>query len=243
MLALLNQVQYGPVCTALLSTQLDVPIPAALPAFLGHVLARAVVNPSAETIRPVYLILSSVGCVELWALSQSLVTCLQEQLKQILCGSLPVDAHHAKMLCLAVLAKLASTEALSSYDGKNWSSTDTSCKGVEYQGDHFKPARKYFRTEKASKTLDMVATTARHALSHSCSPTDAMTLGSMMEILNLCTEIVRSVSGIEKQTWLTARRAVSKAPLDKMLRVELEASARPAVCFHAFSRRVSQRLN
>ncbi|KAL8792588.1 MAG: hypothetical protein Q9195_004811 [Heterodermia aff. obscurata] len=103
---------YGTVGIALLSTPLYISIPAKLPTFLESVLARAVAAPSADTIRPVYLILSGVGCTELRSLSQPLVIRLQEELKKILCCNVKVDDHHAKMLCLAL--------SISGTDKRTW---------------------------------------------------------------------------------------------------------------------------
>ena len=206
-----------------------VSVPEQLPTFLESVLARAVAAPSTETIRPVYLILSGVGCAELRSLSQPLVIRLQEQLKQILCCNFKVDDHHAKMLCLALLAKLTSREVSIPVSKQVLSPTDASRGSETCQRDQFGPSRGYFGPQKASKTLDITVVTARYAVSQSRSETCAATIGTMIEILNLCAEVARSVSGTDKRTWIMTRGSMSKAPLNGLLKSEVDPKARLAV--------------
>ena len=217
------------VCIALLSKPLYVSIPAQLPTFLESVLARAVVAPSAETVRPVYLILSGVDCGELRSLSQPLVIRLQEQLKQILCCNVKVDDHHIKMLCLALLAKLTSREVSIPVSMPVLSHADASRSKETCQGDQCGPTRGYFGPQKASKTLDITVVTARYAVSQSRSETCAATLETMIEILNLCTEVARSVSGTDRRAWIMTRGSMSKAPLNGLLKTEVDPKARLAV--------------
>lgn len=208
---------------------MEVSIPASLPTFLERVLTRAVANPSSETIRPLYSILSGVGCAELLAVSQPLVARLQEQLKQLLCCSLDFDGHHIEIFCLAIYAKMASTETLilsSRKESSSLSNSDTSERCPEAR---FETARKYFGSQKASKTMDITVAKTRKALSQSRSQSCGATLDMTIELLYLCSEIVRSVSDIEKLNWMTNRRGMSKASLDGILRAELNPCVRTAV--------------
>ena len=200
-------------------------IPAAFPEFLDRVLARAVVKPSAETIRPIHSILSGSGCSELLAVSQSLVVRLQEQLKQILNSRRDTEDESPTVFCLAVFATLASTQSLA-FEGRQeplvMSQSETSAEG---RHDRLEIARKFIGPYRASKTLDLTVASARRLCSKSCiEPLD-----SIIERLSLCKEIVTSVADIDKQKWLTTRVAMSKAPIDGILRSDIDPRVRSAV--------------
>ena len=176
-----------------------------------------------------YVILSGVGCAELRSLSQPLVLRLQEQLKQILCCNVKVDDHHAKMLCLALLAKLTSRNVSIQVSKQALLPTDASHISETCQGDRSGDTRGYFGPQKASKTLDITVVTARYAVSQSRYETCATTLEMMIEVLNLCTEVARSVSGTDKRTWIMTRGSMSKALLNGLLKSEVDPKARLAV--------------
>ena len=200
-------------------------IPAAFPRFFDKILARAVAKPSAETIRPVHSILSGSGCSELLAASQSLIVRLQEQLKQILNSRRDAEDESPTLFCLAVFAILASTQPLA-FEGRQEPlavrESETSDEGWH---DRLEIARKFIGPHRASKTLDLTVASARRLCSKSCTGP----LNSTIERLNLCREIVTSVADIDKQKWLTNRVAMSKAPIDGILRSDLDPRVRSAV--------------
>ena len=204
-------------------------MPAALPAFLERALAKAVTNPTVDNLKSIYNVLCGTGCAELWSLSQALVLDLQSQLKQVLCCNLEVRDHHKRMICLALLSKVASVEVSATPDRKDLSSTDAICTDQETKGNSLSAARKFFGPEKALKTLEATTTIARYAISQSLSQTCPAALGTAIEMLNLCAETAKSVSDAEKRAWLTNRRTMSRAVLEKVLRGDLEPNAQLAV--------------
>ena len=218
--------QYATVCTAFLSKPLDISVPAASSVFLNKVLARAVAKPSSDTIRPIYLILSGLGCSGVWASSQTLLVRLQEELKQILNCRRDYEDQLSTLLCLAVFARLASAQLFAS-DGRR----DSSClstPGISDEGlqNRLIIAQKFFGPQRASKTLDLTVASARILCSQSC----VATLDSIIEGLSLCREIVKSVAIVDKRKWLTNRTSMSKAPIDGILRSDLDHSVQSAVC-------------
>lgn len=188
-------------------------------------LVRAVAKPSADTIRPIYLILSGLGCSELWASSQTLLVRLQEQLKQILSCRRDYEDQSSTLLCLAIFARLAAPQ-LSTVDGRRASPSvsafDTSDEGRQ---GRLEIARKFFEPQRASKTLDFTVVSARILCSQSC----VASLDSIIESLSLCKEIVKSVADVDKRRWLTNRGPMSKAPIDGILRSDLDPSVQSAV--------------
>ena len=133
------------------------------------------------------------------------------------------------MLCLALLAKLTSREVSVPVSKQVLTPRVASRINEACQGDQSEPARGYFGPQKASKTLDITVATARYAVSQSRSGTCATTLGTMIEILNLCTEVARSVDGTDKRNWIMTRGTMSKAPLNGLLKSEVDSKARLAV--------------
>lgn len=154
---------------------------------------------------------------------------LQEQLKQLLCCSLDLGEHHIEIFCLAIYAKMITTEFLVPSGRKESPSPDGSDTSDGCAEARFETARKYFGSQKASKTMDITVAKTRKALSQSRSQSSYATLEMTIELLYLCSEIVRSVSDTEKSNWMTNRRGMSKASLDGILRAELDPCVRAAV--------------
>ena len=201
------------------------PIPAVLPVFVERVLAKAVTDPTVDRLRPIHAILSGVNCRELCALSQKLVAQLQGQLRRILQlqSGLDQEAHSAKMICLAVLARMASVEVALSDKGRD------PFIAAECNANHFEAARKFFGPKKALKTMDMTVTTARWACSQSRSQKNVATIDEAIEILGYCKEIVQAIDATEKRTWLANKATKSKIPTDVILRSEMDCRVRRAV--------------
>ena len=157
--------QYATTCTALLSAPLHLPEPAILPTFLSRVLDRAVTSPSADSIRPIHTILCGLAPDWLGDLPTEIVVHLQDQLTKLIV--VPGSEHHsANLICLAVLAKLASVKTESSLSSKRPLSIDgrssplnASLNSIELSRgsvDRYSSARQFFTAKRSAKTVGLV---------------------------------------------------------------------------------------
>ncbi|KAL9127167.1 MAG: hypothetical protein Q9217_003900 [Psora testacea] len=194
--------KYAATCVSLLSAPLDVAIPSAFSHFLERTLMKAVDNVSAETIRPLYVILSALGSSQIDGLPLDIVSSLQEGLMKAL-RSLDVEHHSANLLCLAVLAKLVSR-----------ASTDSSSDNYILFGAQ----QSFFGGRRASKTLDHIVLKVILACSKNCplAPNDAITSVELSE------EIVDAIDVNERDAWIVKNTAKTKKLCEKILRPDIE---------------------
>lgn len=224
---ILTAKQYATICTSLLCTDLQVPAPAAVAPFLQSFLEKAVQAPSAENIRPIYSILSGVGFGFLDILASETVNHFQLQLIKILKG-LEVEDHSASLICLAILANLATREITSSTASDGLTSPDatsTRNQDVSESNDRYHPARQFFTAKRASKTLDLVVL----KVILSCSKTCSLRRDEVMESLKLSEEIVDAVSSDERSSWIDRNAAKVKKLSDKILQHDLDRDTKCAV--------------
>lgn len=164
MLGSLNY-QYATVCTALLSAPLNLPEPAVLPVFLSRILDRAVKSPSTDSIRPIYTILCGLAPDWLDGLPTDIVVHLQDQLTKLIV--VPGSEHHsANLICLAVLAKLASVKTETSLSSKRPLSIDGRSSPLNASlnnaglsrgsVDRYSSARQFFTAKRSAKTVGLV---------------------------------------------------------------------------------------
>lgn len=227
----LTEKQYAATCIALLSKPLDVAVPSTVPVFLLKCLEKAVQSLSSETIRPVYLLLSGVESSYLDILPFEILSSLQSQLIEVL-TNLDSDDHLASLLCLAVLAKFASRPE----------GTEKSQPNVQYMQndghtpestDRFLPARKFFSSRRAPKTLDLVVIKAITTCSQSCQ----LSTNEIVESLKLSREILDAFDKKEKSSWLAGNVRKTKKLYEKIFRPggpEIEAKVQCEVCREGF---------
>lgn len=203
------------------------PAPAAVASFLQKLLEKAVQAPSAETIRPIYSILSGVGYSFLDILPLETVNRFQLQLIQILKG-LEVEEHSANLICLAILANLAAREITGSTASDALSlpdATSTRNQDVSESNDRYHAARQFFTAKRASKTLDLVVL----KVILSCSKVCSLRRDEVMESLKLSEEIVDAVSSGERSSWMDRNAAKVKKLSDKILHHDLDGDTQCAV--------------
>ncbi|CAF9903873.1 MAG: hypothetical protein ALECFALPRED_003021 [Alectoria fallacina] len=209
--------KYTAVCVALLSTPLECATPSEVPVFLLKCLEKAVQSLSPETIRPVYLLLSGVESSYLDILPFDILSSLQSQMIEVL-TQIDSDDHLASLLCLAVLAKFASRPGIMEQSQPNVQSFPKDENGPE-SADRFLPARKFFSSKKAPKTLDLVVLKVITACSQSCQ----LGTDEIVESLKLSREIVDAFDKKEICFWQAGNVGKTKKLYAKILRPGIEA--------------------
>ena len=175
--------------------------------------------------------LSGVGFNFLDILPLEIVFRFQSQLIKILKG-LEVEDHSANIICLAVLANLASLEIADSTElDRSYMPDATSSRNqdVPQSGDRYQPARQFFTAKRASKTLDLVVLKVILACSKNC----LLGLDEIVESLKLSTEIIDAVPLSERSCWIERNAAKVKKLSEKILRHNLDSEVACAVGFDA----------
>ena len=188
-------------------------------------LEMAIREPSADTIRPLYMILSGVGYGLLEMLSDGAIKHLQESLKDML---RTLGSHFDSLLCLATFAKMvpARTPQLMTSDNATPLGSDRlSEQTSDGARDRYEVARQFLNHKKASKTLELVVLRVILICSINC-PLD---FDKAMDSLRLSKEIIDAVDETEKETWLKRTTTGSKKLYEKVLRPDLDASIRSLV--------------
>ena len=226
---LLTAQQYSTTCTSLMTAPLQVPIPSTVASFLQRLLERAVQAPTAENVRPIYLTLSGVGFNFLEILPLEIVARFQSQLIKIL-KDLEVEDYSANLICLAVLANVASLDIVDStkLDGSCMpDATSSKNQDVPQPSDRYQPARQFFTAKRASKTLDLVVLKVILSCSKNCS----LGLDDIVESLKLSTEIIDAVSSSERSCWMERNVTKVKKLYEKILRHDLDGEVAYTVGF------------
>ena len=179
-------------------------------------LEKAVQSLSPETIRPVYLLLSGLGSSYLDILPFDILFSLQSQMIDVL-TKLDSDNHLASLLCLAILAKFSSRPGGMDKSQPNVQSSPKDEIGPE-SADRFLPARKFFSSRRAPKTLDLVVIKAITACAQSCQ----LSSQEIIESLKLSKEIVDAFDRKEKSSWLAGNVKKTKKLYEKIHRADIE---------------------
>lgn len=143
---------------------MNVPEPATLPAFLTKLLDQAVQVASVDSVRFIYEVFSGLTLDWLDNLPIDLVTRLQDQLVNILRAP-GIGNESPNLMCLAVLAKLASVD--STVYGSDQTSISTNLSSpldpssgtyipARKKRDTYSHARQFFTAKRSGKTLDLV---------------------------------------------------------------------------------------
>jgi len=193
-----------------------VPLPAEISDFFSAVVQCVIDAPSAETTRPVHLILSGIGAKVLETLSPSSLMHLQGQLIKIV-SRMDKDNHDMNALCLAILAQMASTEQYT--DIASSISSITSGDPGSDKFDLFESARKVFVDKNVPKILDFAFGRARWA----CSPSVSETVAHRIEALELCKRTIEPTNAGARQSWLHSKSSLSRKVNEHINREGLHA--------------------
>ena len=207
--------QYASTCVALLSTTLDFPRPSKAPTLITKCLKKAIESLSSETVRPVYLLLSGVSSY-FDILPLDILSTVQNRTIEVL-SELDSDNHLGNLLCLAVLARFSSRPGVIKKLLVNVHSSPNDA--IEPQPkDTFFPARKFFSSNKALKTLDLVVIKAIKACSQRCQ----LSANDIVESLKLSREIIDALDKKERISWLAGNNQKTKKLYEKILRPDIE---------------------
>ena len=205
------------------------PVPATVASFLQELLQRAVQSPLAENIRPIYSILSGVGFNVLDVLPLEVVDRFQSQLLKIL-KSLEAEDHSANLICLAILANVASrdnTDSMTPRVSAMPDHTSSSNEDVAEIRDRYHTARQFFTAKRASKTLDLVVLKVILSCSRNCS----LRVDGVLESLKLSEEIVDAVPSRERSAWVKSNAAKVKKLSEKILRPDIDKEVKCVVSY------------
>lgn len=224
---MLNFTQITSTCVSMLSTPfpVDVPAPAVLPAFLLQLLEGAVQNisSSAGALRPLYLTIKGVGASILGVLPPGKLMHLQEELIKTLRN---LD-HSADLYCLAIFATLCTDKHCQpvAEDASSSQESESCIRSAATQTqDIYQPARQFFSSKKASKTLDVVVLRAIQ----SCSSASKLNPAQSIETLQLAREILQAVEPNEKAAWVQKNAAKVRKLYEKVRHSEADLGIRLA---------------
>ncbi len=210
---------------SLLSTPLKVAVPSDIQGFLKKLLERAVGSLSAETIRPVYQVLSGVGPSYLNDLASDVLARFQGQLDEVLKSFDPNDPF-GTLLCLAVLAMFASrSDGRTGKENPANNLPSASSAVLMELTDDFSFARKYFVGKRALTTFNL----AVFRVISACSANSDLGLDGGLETLRLSESIINALGSDDKKAWLASNIGRAKKLYEKILRPDIDPSLRCAV--------------
>ncbi|KAL8673584.1 MAG: hypothetical protein Q9168_001982 [Polycauliona sp. 1 TL-2023] len=175
-------------------------MPASISPFLAKLLRKASQSPSADTIRPVYRVLSGSGPDLLDALPSDVVVRMQDQCKDML-QKLKFEDNYANLFCLAVLAIISAEDIPSPARDQGESSspapTTATTRNVELAARRCE-ARQYLIGKRALKTLDLVVLKMISA----CSQSSTLTGPAIVESLQLSQVILEAIDETDRAIWM-----------------------------------------
>ncbi|KAL6713534.1 hypothetical protein ACLMJK_008999, partial [Lecanora helva] len=204
--------KFAPATVSMLSVPLKVAIPCDIPSFLEKVFERAKKSQSCKSIRDVYRSLSGLDASYLNDLTFDVLASFQGSLTELL-TQLDLDDPIGNLLCLAILAKFASTPCLLALNDAQ-SSNGSLHNQVNEKFGH---ARKYFTGKRAQKTLDVAVL----KVINSCSSRGAPNLHEALEILTLARKVIEAIEFDDKQTWMSINQVKVQKLHEKIGRAEL----------------------
>ena len=217
----LMDLQYAATCVSLFSSPLDVAIPSNFAPFLMQLMERAASSLSLDSLWPVYRLLSAIGPCHLDTLSNKIIDSLQNELLEVLNKLKMDDDRFETVLCLAVLAKLASRPRTMVLRDDDRTDTVQSPRatGLPALPDQRAFARRFF-AKKAYKTFDLIILKAKASCSESCTSST----GDICESLKLSEEVVDACDPSERVAWIAKSGSKIKSLQSKILRpgIDLE---------------------
>ena len=185
-----ESVQSLSTCTALLSCPLpgSFTAPARLAGFIMKLVHQMAESPSAETIRPLYKLMTGLQTSPriLYEIPSDTMSIFQGELLRTLRN---MDDHMGNLLCLGTFARIASSQKLN-YESEHGPQPPVWLQNV----------RHFFGHKRGLKTLDLVVLRVILACSASCNNLKA---GEAAESIRLAIDICDTVEPEQKQVWIT----------------------------------------
>lgn len=197
-----------------LSSAPSIAIPASASAFLTLTVQEAIRNPCADTLQPIYKVLSAVGPDLLDASPTEVVESMRDQLKMIIKNVGPEDLSATNLFCLAVVALLSSSPAtkLAQVQGIEKPPIVTRPSGPPTRSDIQQWARNLFTSKRALKTLDIAIIKCITAFSRSYS----LRVTEIVEWLNLSNTIITAVDDEARRLWVANDRSKVRKLIEKI---------------------------
>lgn len=209
------------VCVALLSEPLpaQVPLPASAQLFLNKLAEAAILDPSIETLEPVYTVLDSAYSGLLDLLSASALQRLWEHFTEII---RTVKSYHQQLLTLYSLAILGIIHQHLNQGGTSYSSVSSSV-----SAHNLEEISAFFNGERAQKTMTLIAVQVLFACNHE-KPAEHPAL----KHVTLSRKIAEFVDPQARQQWVKDQK---NAPFiqkifQKIQQEGLDTSVRLEVC-------------
>ncbi|KAL8638182.1 MAG: hypothetical protein Q9228_004640 [Teloschistes exilis] len=189
-------------------------IPASASAFLTLTVQEAIRNPCADTLQPIYKVLSAVGPDLLDASPTEVLESMRDQLKMIIKNVGPEDLSATNLFCLAVVALLSSSPAtkLAQVQGIEKPPIMTRPSGPPTRSDIQQWARNLFTSKRALKTLDIAIIKCITAFSRSYS----LRVTEIVEWLNLSNTIITAVDDEARRLWVANDRSKVRKLIEKI---------------------------
>ncbi|KAL9600634.1 MAG: hypothetical protein Q9219_003067 [cf. Caloplaca sp. 3 TL-2023] len=205
--------KYSRTCVNLLSSPLSAATPAAISPFLTRISDEASRVPCADTLRPIYRVLSGIGSQYLDALPPKTVTRLQGQIKRML-QSLELENHVANLFGLAIMAVMTKAFVATSKPKHDSSlPLEQERLTLDQRIGNYHVSQQYFESKRASKTLDFVVLKVISACSASCT----LATTEILETLQLCNTIIEAVDFGDRRSWLVDDRGKFRKLVEKVL--------------------------
>ncbi|KAE8359358.1 hypothetical protein BDV27DRAFT_168588 [Aspergillus caelatus] len=200
---------YISVCTASLSSPLpaDFIPPARLAPFLKKLISTIGDNPCAETILPIYRIMTGLQTSPsvLHSIPSEVMSNLQIELTKTLRD---LDDHMGNLLCLATFARIASSQKVS--------------RGIESAQQvpgWLQNIKHFFSAKRGLKTLDLVVLRVILACSTSCQ---SLMTDQAAESIKLGIEICATVEGSQRESWIQTNSSKIAKLCEKVTRDSID---------------------
>ncbi|KAL8655097.1 MAG: hypothetical protein Q9226_003173 [Calogaya cf. arnoldii] len=194
-------------CINLLSSSSRIAIPASVSPFLVKLLHNASRSLCADSIRPVYKVLSGSGSHLLGSLAPDIVARMQDQFKEMLQKvKIELEGNCANLFCLAILAVISSGDFLDPRQEREKSShlaSATAARSTVGTVAGRSEARQFFVSKRAPKTLDLVVLKMIYACSKSCK----LSILQIVESLQLSNVILEAIDEEDRATWMEKNQA------------------------------------
>lgn len=172
-------------------------------------------NPSAETIRPIYKLMSGLQTSPriLYDIPLETMSILEGELRKVLRN---IHDHMGNLLCLATFARLVSSQKLN-YDSEHGPQVPT----------WLENARHFFGPKRGLKTLDVVVL----QVILSCSADyNNMTAAEAAECVRLAVDICDCVEPEQKQVWGSGDLSNAAKLYEKVIRGGIAYEVQMMVC-------------
>ena len=172
-------------------------------------MTNAAEKPFAENISPIHGMLSGLGVCYVDDIPTALLSRLQDEMKAILRVT---EDHSANLLCLGILALLASRLSVSNVMPS------------ELVRQALRPARQFFTAKRAQKTLELVVLKSIYICANGCK----LRTEDSLECLRLSAKVIDTVDEVERQLWVANNSSKAKKLHEKILHPDLDHELRLA---------------